>query len=909
MLVARDAEQDRVRGLLARARAGRAAVLELVGEPGIGKTALLAQARRMATGFDVAELVGLPAEQTTPYAGLADLVRQCGAAPASILRRAVGLDALDGRPVNELAVGIALIDLLASRDGPPLLVCVDDAQWLDPETRRPLGFALRRLGGEPVAALVASRSDAPALLDADHRLHLRGLPTADVRTLVRAVHTDFSGEVCDALTIATGGNPLAILESASRLSTQQRSGAAPLPTTAAVPARLREAFTARLQSLPAPCRRLLLLVAVEGRGDAGVVGAAAAGWGVSLANVAAAEEAGLVSLTGQCIVFAHPLIGATVLAVASPEAVRAAHGALADSHLATGDGDRALMHACAAALGPDDQLAHRLVEAAERDGGRGSHAAAASKFERSAALSAEPALRAQLLARAAQAALAAGAVDRADALAAAVADLPPTSPWSAGAEAVRGRVATLRGRFADAVPLLLRAAEKMEGRSAATLFEAAVSAALEAGDARLAADAAARAGRLPTATTDPVLRLLLARVESMLAVQTGRLGPAVDLLTGPITALADGQALGRDRSAWIIYGAALLDMGDIAAGREAFVTATGIARGDSDRLGTADALSCQAFSDHALGRWNSAYAAGTMALTLLDVDAAPYAVAELQHVLADIDAARGRTESCVRRCAQVRTLGQSLDLLQLEVLAERREGAMHLATSALEDAVRHLERARSLLRRKPIHHPILSPVPDLVEALVRQRRTDAAAALVQEFAVLLGDHAPGPPQARLLRTQALVADRDDYPALFEASIAVDDGTDMRFFQARTKLCFGERLRRDRHLLEAREQLGAALAVFEDVDARPWAERARGELAAAGVQSRDARIGGVADLSPRELQIALAVAEGRRNKEIAGALFLSVRTVEFHLTRVFIKLGARSRGELSARLASQTLGRP
>lgn len=145
MLVAQDAEQNQVRGLLDRARAGRAAVLELVGEPGIGKTALLAQARRMATGFDVAELVGLPAEQTTPYAGLADLVGQCRAAPASILRRTVGLDALDGRPVNELAVGIALIDLLASRDGVPLLLCVDDAQWLDPETRRPLGFAVRRL--------------------------------------------------------------------------------------------------------------------------------------------------------------------------------------------------------------------------------------------------------------------------------------------------------------------------------------------------------------------------------------------------------------------------------------------------------------------------------------------------------------------------------------------------------------------------------------------------------------------------------------------------------------------------------------------------------------------------------------------------------------------------------------------
>ncbi len=185
-----------------------------------------------------------------------------------------------------------------------------------------------------------------------------------MRALVRAVHADLSGEVCDALTAATGGNPLAILESARGLSTQQRSGAAPLPTAAAVPDRLREAFTARLQSLPAPSRRLLLLAAVEGRGDVGGVGAAAAGWGVPLASVEAAESAGLVALTGQRIAFAHPLIAATVLTVASPEAVRAAHAALADSHLAAGDGDRALMHAGAAALGPDDRLGRRLVGAA-----------------------------------------------------------------------------------------------------------------------------------------------------------------------------------------------------------------------------------------------------------------------------------------------------------------------------------------------------------------------------------------------------------------------------------------------------------------------------------------------------------------------------------------------------------------
>ncbi len=895
--------------MLERARSRCACVLEVVGEPGIGKSALMARARQLASGFDVVELVGLPAERTTPYAGLADLVRQVGAPPAVVLRRAIGVDAPDGGAVTELAVGIALVDLLARSEGPPLLLCVDDAQWLDPETRRPLAFALRRLGGEPVAALVATRDDAPALLDPDHRLHLRGLSAPEVRTLVRAAQLDLSGEVCDALAAATRGNPLAVLESARGLSDQQRSGAEPLPAATAVPERLRDGFAARLQLLPVTCQRLLLLAAVEGRGDVVVVGAAASAQGVALASVAAAEEAGLVTVTGQRITFAHPLIAATVQAVSPPAAVRAAHAALAEAHLATGDGDRALLHAGAAALGPDLALARRFVSAAERDAARGAHAAAASKLERGAAVSPDLAMRARLLAQSAEAALAAGAVDRADAFATAAAGLPLSPPWSAGADAVRGRVAALRGRFAEAVPLLLRAAEALDGRRSATLVEAAVAAALEAGDARLAVDAAERAQRLPTAATDPVLRLLVARVESLLASQTGQLGAAVDLVAGPINALAGGEALGRDPSAWMAYGSALLDIGDIATGRDAYATAAGISRGEGDHVGTAEALSDQAFSEHALGRWNSAYAVGTAALTLLDADAAPYAVAQLQHVLADIDAARGRSDSCLRRCAQVRTLGQSLGLLQLEVWAERREGALHLATHALEDAVRHLQRARSLLQRMPVHHPILSPVPDLAEALVRLGRTDDAAALVPEFAILLGDHAPGPPRARLLRTRALVAGRDEHAPLFEASIALDDGADMRFFQARTRLCYGERLRRDRHQVQARAQLQAALAVFEDVDARPWAERTRGELAATGVQSRVAGVGGVADLTPRELQIALAVAEGRRNKEIAGALFMSGRTVEFHLTRVFTKLGVRSRGELSARLATRTPAPP
>lgn len=894
MLVAREAEQEQVRKLLARARAGSAGLLEVVGEPGIGKSALLAQARHLADGFDVVDLVGLPAEQATAYAGLSDLLRHLGAAPGGVLRQAVGLEPPDGREVNDLTLGAALLDLLARYDGRPLLLCVDDTQWLDAETRRPLAFALRRLGGEPVTVLLATRDDAPPLLDLEHQLHLRGLPPRDVRALVRAAHTDVSAEVCDALAGTSAGNPLAVLESVRDLSPQQRSGAAPLPVAGPLPERLREAFTRRLDLLPERCRRLLLLAAVEGRGDTAVVAAAGE---APLDAVVAAEEAGLVTLTDGRIVFVHPLVTATVLAVASPAAVRAAHAALSAALAGAGDGDRALHHAAAAAIGPDDDLAQRLVAAAEHDEARGGHGAASTKLERGAALTPDPAGRTRLLARAADAALAAGAVDRADALAAG-------AVGEEVADAVRGRVAVVRGRFADAVPHLLRAAAAAQGRTAAVRYEAAVSAALDAGDPRLAADAAAQAQRVPDAATDPVLRLLLARVDSLLAARTGHLGLAAGVISGPLEAVAGGAGFGRDGAAWMVYAAALLDTGDVAAGRDAYATAAGIARGASDRFATAEALEGQAFADHALGRWTSAYANGTLALGLLDADTAPFSVAGLQHLLADVDAARGRSESCLRRCAQVRALGQQLDLLELQVLAERREGALHLATNRLDDAVRHLERARSLLRRTPVHHPILSPVPDLVETFIRLRRPDAAAALVPEFAVLVGEGAPPPAVARLLRTRALVADDDEYAGLFQEAIDLDDRTDMRFFQARTRLCFGERLRRERHQVLAREQLSAALGVFEEVDARPWADRARGELAATGVQVRQASIGGVADLTPQELQIALAVAEGRRNKEIAGALFLSVRTVEFHLTRTFTKLGVRSRGELTARLTSQ-----
>ena len=589
---------------------------------------------------------------------------------------------------------------------------------------------------------------------------------------------------------------------------------------------------------------------------------------------------------------------AAVLHDASLEEQRAAHEALATA-LAPDD-DRSAWHAAWASVGPNAAVADGLADLAVRARSSGAQSSASAAFEQSAALTPDPALRTQRLLLAAEAALAAGATTRAHALASEIrADLLPAADRGRPAH-VRGRAALLLGRPGEAGPLLLEATRGLDLGSAAVALTEAVEAAVESGDRGFAETVVARAEQLPMAD-DPVLAFYTGRARSALLGFTGYRVESMSLLRASLDAVTEAD-LGDSAAAWLAVGEVSCNVGDVIKGRRHFVTATALARGQGDLPLLGRALEGQAFAEHMLGQWNAGYANGTRALELMDGDRAPYQRAEVLQNLAEIDAARGDEAACRQRCEEVRDLSERLGLRLLGVLADRREALLDLGLNRLDAAEARLRRVLVAVRQLDLPHPFYSPIPDLVEVCVRTGRLEGVTDLVDEFEARAGPTSLSQARARVLRIQALVAGPDDYAALFEQSVALDVATGMDFLRARTLLCYGERLRRDRQRVMARTVLTEALTVFDSLEAVPWSQRARSELAATGETLRPEGVSSSGVLTPQELQIAVLVAEGKRNKEIAGMLFLSVRTVEFHLTRIYRKLGVANRAALAARLA-------
>lgn len=460
----------------------------------------------------------------------------------------------------------------------------------------------------------------------------------------------------------------------------------------------------------------------------------------------------------------------------------------------------------------------------------------------------------------------------------------------------------LLGRPGEAGPLLLDAAVALEPRSASAALAEAVEAALEAGDLSFARLLAARAEQLPAAGGDPVLAFHLGRVRAALLDLAGDVPGSLRLLRSSIDALTDTHAVGDSATVWLALASATCNVGDVIAGRKHFVTAAALARGSGDLPHLVEALAGEAFAELMLGHWTSAYATGTRTLDLMDEDRSPYLLAEVLQNLAEIDAARGNEAICRQRCARVRDIAERLGLQVEAVLADRREALLDLGLNRLDAAetrLRHVRQQQDQLGRS---HSYLSPIPDLVEVCVRAGKLREAEELVSELVAQNVFSAAPQARARLLRVRALVAGDDDYGDVFEQSVALDLETGMDFLRARTLLCYGERLRRDRQRVMARVMLRGALEVFDSLDALPWSQRARLELAATGERLEAHEMSSTGHLTPQELQIAVLVAEGKGNKEVAATLFLSIRTVEFHLTRVYRKLAVANRAALASRLA-------
>ncbi|MEP6954919.1 MAG: AAA family ATPase [Solirubrobacteraceae bacterium] len=906
MLLGRNDERLALDRVLAQARRGQSGVLALVGEPGIGKTALLDHAAQQAGGMRILRARGIQSEAQIPFAGLAELLRpaldgldRIPAPQAAALAGALALG--PARAGDRFAIGAATLSLLsAGAEEGPLVLLVDDAHWLDGSSSEALLFAARRLVADPIALVLTAREGEASMLDgSDLRvMHVAGLARSDAAALLSGA--GIPEDVAERLIRMTGGNPLALLELASdgaRLAAAPPTGPVPISTSIA------RAFLGRFDRLPEPTRRMLVLAATSDGGEMAVLARAAAALGEDVSALVAAEEAELVAIDGGAVAFRHPLARAAVYAEASAQERRAAHGALAAA-LPDHDVDRRAWHLAAASVGPDDSAAAALEQAGERARARSAYAVAASAFERGAGLSTAQDARGRLLLAAADSAWLAGDAPRA------LARLDEAEPQAAEAT-VRAGIGHLRGLLAmrtgpvmDGYPLVVGAAELIAAADpelAVVMLSEAVRGCFYAGDTPAMVAAARRASELAEPGGSARARFLASIVNGMALVADGQ-GEAGAAAVRRSVEILEATGELRDDPALLGWGAiGPMWLREAGVGRAVIDQAFDRARAQV-AVGVLPSLLHLLARDQATtDRWSAAEASYDESIRLARETGQRVELGAALAGLAWLEARQGRATACREHAAQATALCDELGVDLYGAWAIQALGDLELGLGNVARAVEHHEALVEALRRSGIADVDLSPVPELVDEYLRLGRLGDAQGVADAYAARA--EAKGQPWAlaRAARCRGLLAEGDAMEAWFAQALALHARTPDAFETARTQLAFGARLRRARRRVRAREELGAALAAFERLGADSWADQADAELAAAGETARRRDASTLDDLTPQELQIARLLADGRTTRETAAAIFVSPKTVEYHLRHVYDKLGIRSRQELSAAL--------
>jgi DNA-binding CsgD family transcriptional regulator len=896
--------------LLADVRDGQSAVVVIRGEAGIGKTALLRYTSDQASGFLAVQVTGAEAEMELPFAGIHQLcapavLEHLDALPPpqrDALSVALGLAA--GDVPERFLVGVAVLGLLsAAAEAQPLLCLIEDAQWLDAASGMILGFVARRLLAESVAIVVAVR-EPNTRHDFDGLPELRpsGLPEADARTLLmRAVPGGLDDRVCDRLVGETRGNPLALLDLPRSLSqTDLAGGFGPLPATD-LSRRLEDHYVRRTSELPEATQRLLLLAAAEPTGDAALLWRAAQELGVDRSSLGAAEDAELIEVRSRAR-FRHPLVRSAVYRAATPSERRAAHRALADAMDSETDADRLVWHRAQAAVGVDEEVAAELERSAGRAQARGGAAAAAAFLAHAAELTPDSTERGRRALAAAHAKFDAGAADAALELLATAELAPLDELQRARLERLRAEITFERTRGSEAPRLLLDAARRLEPLDAAMAREThleAIAAALFAGrlgarpDVRETAKAALAA---PAATHPPrAIDLLL----DGLAMRFTEGYPAgVPPLRKALNAFRDSDGSTPRDVRWLWLACRLaVDLWDEELWHALATRGERIAR-------ETGALTLLPGMTNFLAAFKVHSGAFDEAVALIDeVDAITQAtgIPALKYATGLLAAWRGVGEQL-----------QAIDDDHMQSVMARGEGlsvALHLSTTGLlHNGNGRYGDALAAAQQACDFDDVIAygaSLVELIEAAARVGRPDEAALALDRLSERTQasgtDWALGIEAAsRALVTEGQGAERFYREALerLAASRAV-------VHLARAQLLYGEWLRRENRRVDAREQLRAAHKTFSDVGAGGFAERARHELVATGetVRRRSDDERGV--LTPQEAHIARLARDGLSNPEIGAQLFLSPRTVQYHLRKVFLKLEITSRKQLS-RLPSSRL---
>jgi DNA-binding CsgD family transcriptional regulator len=907
VLVGRVSECGRIDDLLTNAAAGVARCLVFDGDPGIGKTALLEYAAATADGFCVLRVTGSESDAGLGFAGLLELTRPVtellSAVPtpqADALRGALGLAA----PVepSRFLVAAGLLSLLAAAaERSPVLVLADDLQWVDQASAQSLLFATRRLRADKVGVIMTVRSGEPLPVRVDGlpRATLAGLAPEAGRALLAVRAPDVDGSVADGLHAVTGGNPLALVEIVRSLTASQRAGHDVLPEPLPAIAAVEVAYARRVAALGVKARRALLVFATSGDSVLGSLGPALTYWGCTVADLQPAVDAGLVTIERGSLSWRHPLVRSTVYYGAPAADRTAAHRAVA-AGLPEGEPSWA-WHRSAAADGPDEQIAAALEKVASDASRRAGFAAAARAAEQAAGLSprSQDAVRRRLTA--ADAAWLAGDAARAE-------RLLDEALANASQDDLRGRVLHLRGHTEYAAGHAGRASELLT--TAAALLER------DAPDA--AADALAHAALARWWNTDPSGMSAAAERLRALAAAHPHLGSTADFYTGLATMFTghngEGAALiQRVLAAEPPNGAGDSDgprsvqrlaglgwIGGFGEGHDLGIRRMRVLRAQGALGMLPRLLRMTASQDLDDDRWADAVAEASEAVELCDELGQPGHRPEVLGILATVAACRGDVAACRSAAYAALEAAERHGQRWARLIALRALGLLALGQGDLVAAVSLFEQVAAVPLARGLRGPTVVSLPDLVEALMRLGRRQDAASRAADFERRVTDVPDVRGPALVARCRALVGTGTDAGEAYRLALVHHQDDPDSFVTARTRLLYGEWLRRQGERRLARTELDTALGVFEKYGAVPWAERARSELRASGAVLRSRPQPGL-ELTEAELRVALLAADGLTDREICGQLFLSPKTVEFHLGRVYRKMGVRGRTELARQL--------
>ena len=902
-LVDRQAERGACDRLLKSVRGGRSSTLVVQGEPGIGKTALLDYAVRSASGFRVVRVAGVESEMELSFGALqqlcAPMLDRLDRLPGpqrEALRVAFGLSA--GHATDRFLVALAVLSLLSElARKQPLLVVVDDAQWLDRASAQSLAFVARRLLAEPVAVVFATRELSQELTGLPD-LVVEGLGEDDARELLESeIHARIDERVEQHLLAEARGNPLALLELPRGLRARELPEGFGVPVALPLSRRIEEAFRQRVVALPADTRQLLVIAAAEPVGDPTLVWRAAEWLGIRVEAAEAAEADGLVTF-GARVTFRHPMVRSVVRQTASLRVRRAAHRALAEVTDPRLDPDRHAWHRAQAAPGPDEEVAAELERSAGRARARGGIAAGAAFLGRAAALTLDPGRRAERALAAAQAEYEAGALGSALGLLATAQAGPLSERQRAQIDLLRAHITFASGRSRGVPPLLLAAARRFGQVDPAlareTYLEALVAAYFAGrlvGGGVMETAKAARAA--PPSPQPPRASDLL--LDGAVVLVTDGYAAAAPVLRRAVVATRSEQPatdVGLHWP-WLAAGAAA-----ILWDAEAWDALSGRGVQLARDAGALTALMFSLITRSTLHVFAGEFARAASLVAEVDAIAEASGSRIAHYGALTLAAFRGRDADASRAIEAARkdfrAAGQGMGL----TVADWATAVLYNGLARSEDALVAAEPAS-----EDPDNPRFSAwaLAELVEAASRTGHGERGAQALRRLSEMTRASGTAWALGVEARSRALLSDGEAAERLYRDAIDRLARTRLRVDLARAHLVYGEWLRRERRRLDARAQLRRAHELFLQFGAEAFAERARVELGATGEHARKRTPHTRDQLTPQEAQIARLAAEGGTNQEIATQLFISPSTVDYHLRKAFRKLGVNSRTQLAGRV--------